>query len=215
MPSFELLPKIRTIYKDPDYPKHKPNTVYAEYTVAMHAKYDVLKKMSIENSFKTPFIAWVDIGYFREITSCSNAGQFELMPPSDFDRSAVAFTQVGTDEVLTEDVSDILKNNLVWVGGGMMIAKPDVMIQFATDYTVFVRRLLKLGLSNTDQQVIASMYSNTMKSERHIKVQTYKCSQDEWFCLGYTARNKGLSIQRRQGETIYPPTQMIYNIEDT
>ena len=170
----------------------------------MHAKYDVLSNISADNPFKTPLIAWVDIGYYREMTSCSGAGQFELMPPPDFDGSSVAFTRVGPDDVLTRDVSDIVRNNLVWVGGGMLIAQPGVILQFATDYKSFVRRLLKLGLSNTDQQMIAAMYSQTMKSERRVQLQTYKCGQDEWFCLGYTARDEGLRIQRRQGQTMYP-----------
>jgi hypothetical protein len=63
--SFGLEKEIDAIYKREGYPRHSPNTVYAAYSCAMHAKFEAVQRVVEENLYSTPYIAWLDIGLFR------------------------------------------------------------------------------------------------------------------------------------------------------
>lgn len=60
--SFSLKGLIGDIYKQPEYPIHHPNTVFPEYSCAMHAKYELLYMTLQQNPFRTKYFAWLDIG---------------------------------------------------------------------------------------------------------------------------------------------------------
>ena len=64
--SFNIKQNITEIFSNPKYPKYYPNTVLADYSCAMHAKYEVVKKSIETNAFNTKYFAWIDVGYFRD-----------------------------------------------------------------------------------------------------------------------------------------------------
>ena len=59
--SFNLKQNISTIFADPNYPKHYPNTVIPDYCRAVHAKYEVMQKAVNDNAFETKYFAWIDV----------------------------------------------------------------------------------------------------------------------------------------------------------
>lgn len=72
------------------------------------------------------------------------------------------------------------------------------MLNFTRQYKEAVEYLLDQGLSNSDQEVIFSMYSVQMRKEEHVKIKTYLCYQGQlgltgadsrYFCLGYVCKN--------------------------
>ena len=124
LPSFKHLPAVRRIYSRPSYPKHYPNTVYPEYTCAMHAKYDALQLSVIEDYFKTPYFAWLDIGLFRNLDG-TDFSVFKMVPPDKFNPERIGFSQVWPqDPVRTPEM--ILKDKIVWVAGSMVLATQEV-----------------------------------------------------------------------------------------
>ena len=48
---------------------------------------------------------------------------------------------------------EIVSGNLVWVGGAMFMARPEVMYIYTQDYMRAVRKLLDMKVMSTDQQV--------------------------------------------------------------
>ena len=69
--SFQLHDETQRIYDDPDYPTWYPNTAEANYTCAMHAKYELLNdtiERNLQNSRNRQYIAWLDVGYFRDVS---------------------------------------------------------------------------------------------------------------------------------------------------
>lgn len=126
LPSFKHLPQIRSIYRQPSYPKYHPNTVYPEYSCAMHAKYDVLERSCIMDYFNTPYFAWVDVGLFRSLDG-TDYPLFKLVPPDKFNPERVGFSQAWPqDPVLTPDF--VMKNKMVWVSGSIVLAAKEVGI---------------------------------------------------------------------------------------
>lgn len=196
LPSFKHLPQIKSIYSQPSYPKYHPNTVYPEYSCAMHAKYDVLQRSCIMDFFNTPYIAWVDIGLFRSLDG-TDYPIFKLVPPEKFNPERIGFSQAWPqDPVFTPEF--VLKNKLVWVSGSMVLATKEYMLNFTRDYKEAVKELLDQGLSNTDQEVIYAMYSAKMRKAHYIKIKTYLCHPGQlglfgpasrYFCLGYVCKN--------------------------
>ncbi|GFR62216.1 hypothetical protein ElyMa_001866000 [Elysia marginata] len=127
LPAFQHLPAIRKIYSRPSYPKHYPNTVYPEYSCAMHAKYDVLERSVLEDTFKTPYFAWLDIGLFRNLDG-TEFPVFKLVPPEKFHPERIGFSQVWPqDPVIPPEV--IMKQKIVWVSGSMVLATQEVRLQ--------------------------------------------------------------------------------------
>ncbi|RUS89711.1 hypothetical protein EGW08_002529 [Elysia chlorotica] len=196
LPSFKHLPAIRKLYSRPSYPKYYPNTVYPEYSCAMHAKYDVLEQSAIEDPFQTPYFAWVDIGLFRNLDG-TNFPLFKIVPPEKFNPERIGFSQVWPqDPVLSPE--KIIKEKLVWVSGSMVLATQEYMLNFTRDYKLAVKELLDQGLSNTDQEVINAMYTGKMRKPHYIKIKAYLCHQGQlglygpdarYFCLGYVCKH--------------------------
>ncbi|KAK7502618.1 hypothetical protein BaRGS_00006193, partial [Batillaria attramentaria] len=171
--AFRDVERIRILFENPDYPKHQPNTVFPEYPCSQHAKFEFVQDALHKEYFSfTKYIAWVDIGYFRYLTN--RRRKFWVVVPPDLDDAKVAVTQVyRPDFSLTPE--DVFKGNLVWVGGGMSIATRPVFAKYAEEYQTATSKFLGEGLSNTDQQVVYSMFTdvNMWTQRLETKLQTY------------------------------------------
>ncbi|CAG5121509.1 unnamed protein product, partial [Candidula unifasciata] len=126
IPAFKNLDKIRIIYNHPLYPKYPPNTVVAEYSCAMNAKFDVLQ-MAIEKGLvHTKHIAWLDVGYFRNLLKPKfrpKDDSFSLEVPENFNSSTVGLSMVTPWTELSKLTAwDYIRNNIVWVTGGFVLA---------------------------------------------------------------------------------------------
>ena len=186
--SFRDVEKIRTIYRNPQYPKYSPNTIIAEYPCTQHAKYEFVLEALGKNYFPSKYIAWLDIGYFRYLTE--RRRNFYIVTPPGMDDSKVAMTEVGRPD-WSLDPSDVFRGNLVWVGGGMSVGTRPVFLRFVEEYTRSVDAFLEQGLSNTDQQVIYSMFTpiHNVSYKLQTGIQTYSWALDDlsdcWFYLGF------------------------------
>nr|KAI8736762.1 hypothetical protein BgiMline_025916 [Biomphalaria glabrata] len=199
--SFKDYDIVNQIYSKPDYPKHHPNTVNANYSLTMNAKYDVLQMAMDLGHVNTKYIAWLDIGFFRTLlqeTFRPKNDTFTLEVPFNFDDKKVAFTEVGGRD-FHKNLSpwDYIKNNHVWVAGGYVLAEQKVIRKFIHAYKRSYQALLKDNMASTDQQVIGSMYSPQMIKDQEIEIQTYRCSDGQfqlhgsdiqYFCLAYVCK---------------------------
>lgn len=182
-----ILPRIAQIFKSRGYPRHYPNTVYPEYSCAMHAKYELMLWSTEKNPFLTKYFAWLDIGLFR-----SDAGPgepFTLYLPEKFDKSSVAYTAtLKQRQWLT--AREIFLRNEVWVCGCFFIGQASVVARWASEYLVHLKLFTLQGLANTDQQVIYAMNNCYLPA---VSLQTYKPSDadDQWFYLGYHCKTQG------------------------
>ncbi|KAK3087379.1 hypothetical protein FSP39_005199 [Pinctada imbricata] len=183
---FKLIDQIQSVFSQPGYPKHYPNTVIPGYSAAQHSKYVVLAHAAIKRYFNTPYYAWLDVGYFRDIVH--NEKFFTMNPPADFDPSRIAFNRV-FDLKMNTIPNNIFKGNQVWVGGGLALGIPEVIFRFEDMYHKAVLYFLKEHLMSTDQQILFSLYSETGRKALHppVELQLYvpKGSGNPWFYLGY------------------------------
>lgn len=187
--AFRDIEQIRQLFQDPNYPKFHPNTDVPEYPCSQHAKYELVKKTIDNNHFaSTRYIAWIDIGYFRYITK--RRRPFYITVPAGMDDTRVAMTEISRPDWSLYP-SDIFRGNLVWVGGGISLARRPVYAKFVEEYQKSTETFLKQGLSSTDQQVIYSMFTSVHRSMYHIqsRVHTYSWLLDNirscWFYLGF------------------------------
>ena len=188
--AFQRINITKRIFSMKGYPKHFPNTVVPEYSCAMHAKYDVISRAATVNYFYTD---WLDVGYFREQEK--NEKYFVLELPPDFNNSRIAVNQV-YNVSMTTAMSDIIMQNLVWIGGGIFLGRRYVMLKYAKQYKEAMDYFLSRNLMSTDQQILYGMYS---KSERasikpDVELQVYQNGHNKWFYhnpwfyLGYIMR---------------------------
>lgn len=180
--AFSKAKLIKKIFSDPAYPKFSPNTINENYSCTMHAKYDLLEKVIKEKWFRTKFLAWVDIGYFRN--QVDETHKFHLKLPEDFSYQHISFTEINEfNKKLTP--MGIIDENAVWVGGGMILGRLELMTVFISDYKEAVGRMLDEKLMSTDQQVIYIMYSNKLPGfTPKIQIQTHTLHTRDWFHLG-------------------------------
>ncbi|XP_050404519.2 uncharacterized protein LOC126820538 isoform X2 [Patella vulgata] len=180
--SFGLKHRIGQIFSSKSYPRFYPNTVVPEYACANHAKYECLEKAIQEDYFSTAYFSWLDIGYFRDIVSCTK--DFTLVLPDCFDQEKISFTQIYefTPQI---NMSDIFLKNRVWVGGGMNLAKKEVSKEFVRLYRNSVDTLMQKSLMSTDQQVIYSIYSNKGRAIFNPTVEVQPYRSNDWFYLGF------------------------------
>ena len=192
--AFRQRESIRQIYSSPGYPMYFPNTVNENYSCAMHAKYDVLQYVIENLMYHTKYIAWVDIGYFRE----NEQRTFKLLPPRDLRNGHIGFTQIDPFyDYLTP--KDVIYGNNIWIGGGFFIGQPQYIISFIQDYQNVVKFLLSEGLINTDQQVLYAMYLSADQFKPRLPLQLYFhiCRCQHWFYIGEVCRDSYDSLQRR------------------
>ena len=148
--SFKLAPEVKSIFSQPHYPKHDPNTMHENYSCVMHAKFELMSKVIVEEKFHTKYLAWLDIGLFRSVVDEKHI--FPLSIPPDLDKTKIAYSQQDTfDPSLTP--MEIVADNRVWVGGAMFMGRPEVMYIYTQDYMQAVRKLLDMKVMSTDQQV--------------------------------------------------------------
>ncbi|XP_048247473.1 uncharacterized protein LOC124147819 isoform X2 [Haliotis rufescens] len=186
--SFSLAGEIRSIYSQPNYPHHHPNTVNENYSCAMHAKFELVNKVLMEELFPTKYFCWLDIGLFRALADDNSV--FKLQIPHEWDRERVAYSRVyGFNDKAT--IESVIKGNSVWVGGAMFLGTPEVLHKYTEDYMNTVKMLLKQRLMNTDQQVIYSMYLPSSRVKPRVQIQLFSGKNSRynpWFYLGYLCR---------------------------
>ncbi|KAJ8321727.1 hypothetical protein KUTeg_000198 [Tegillarca granosa] len=179
-----------TVYSQPGYPKHHPNTVIPAYSSAQHAKYAVVADAVRQKYFNTEFYAWLDIGYFRDIVSSKT--YFRLDAPSDIDRTKLAMNRVYWRS-FSKKPFNIMRQNVVWVGGGMFIGTKEIVLKFEKLYHKAVNYFLSKNLMNTDQQVIYSMYSDegraALKPDVELQLYIPTGNGNPWFYQGYLCRH--------------------------
>ena len=73
-------------------------------------------------------MAWVDVGLFRKLDG-TDFEPFQLVPPPNFDDTRVGFSLVWPQRRKVS-VDTIMKLNLVWVAGGVVLAKREVGVCF-------------------------------------------------------------------------------------
>lgn len=154
---FRLTKQIQSVFDQLEYPAHYPNTVNAEYCAIQHAKYAVVSESIESNLFQTEFYAWLEIGYFRDITE--DKTYFVLNPPPDQDENLISFNEVFHAN-LSLSPEQIFKDNIVWVGGGIVIGTSAVFLKFEKLYKKAVLYFLERKLMNSNQQVVYSIYSD-------------------------------------------------------
>ncbi|XP_055871228.1 uncharacterized protein LOC106053131 [Biomphalaria glabrata] len=199
--SFKDYDRVNQIYSKPDYPKYHPNTVNANYSVIMNAKYDVLQMAMDLGHVNTKYIAWLDIRLFRNLLQENlrpKNDTFTLEVPFNFDDKKVAFSEVGDwDSHKNLSPWDYVKNNKVWVAGGYVLAEQSVIRKFIKAYKRTFQAMLMDNMASTDQQVIGSMYSPQMIKDQEIEIQTYRCydgqfklhaTDIQYFCLAYVCK---------------------------
>ncbi|XP_033759545.1 uncharacterized protein LOC117341791 [Pecten maximus] len=182
--AFSLSGKIKKIFAQPGYPEHRPNTVIEQYPCAMHAKYELIEKVIRERMFRTKYLAWIDIGYFR----IRYRKSFQLLIPPDFQDDHIAFVQMNTFKPHT--AYSVISNDAVWVAGGMFIGRPEYLMVFIEDYRRVVESLIIMNLMGTDQNLLYIMYTKSERVFPRVPLQTYSapCKCD-WFYLGRYCRH--------------------------
>lgn len=181
--AFSLKSLINEIISSPSYPKFKPNTVMAEYGCMMHAKQEIMATVAKQNPFQTRYIAWLDIGLFRDLTSTSD---FYITIPPEFKQHRVAFTQVGP--LLNKSADEIFKNNLVFVCGCFFISEMTTMLDWTLKYKQYANHYLVLRLTNTDQQVLYAMAVDNVHILQTMQLYYTRERNLQWFYLGYLCK---------------------------
>lgn len=174
--AFQIKSQIDSIFQQDGYPTFSPNTVNAEYSCIMHAKFELLQQSIDNNYFLTKYFMWIDIGYFRYETEKNNL--FGLSVPQRFDENSVAYSEVC--DFQNYSFKDIVWNNRVWVAGGANLGRFDVLTTFCKEYINRVKKALEERIISTDQQIIYAMYTDKEKPSSNLQL----CIAG-WFCLGY------------------------------
>ncbi|RUS69963.1 hypothetical protein EGW08_022271 [Elysia chlorotica] len=180
LPAFRSKERVRQILEDPQFiPSYDP-----DYTCTMDAKYDALDMALTGGHVKTKYVAWMDLGLFRKVKPTDPT--FSLAPPPGLNTSRVGVSQV-TARKAVESLSEteIYRKNIVWVAGGFLIATRPIMSQFIINYREVSAHLKLRGLADTDQQVLASMYSPTEQGKYDIQLTTYSCPRGAFGLFGY------------------------------
>jgi hypothetical protein len=182
--------RIAHIYANISYPKYYPNTVVADYSCAMHAKYEVLQDAMDCNHFRTKYFSWVDIGCFRHLRSTANNIElFSLYLPPNLNMSSVAYGEA-IPWSKQSSAKDIFLNNLSWLSGAFFIGSRDVLNVWVREYRFYVEHFISQGLMNTDQQVIYAIVS-CYKPQTIIQAYSNNGDIKRWFHLAYECKNAG------------------------
>ncbi|KAH3790079.1 hypothetical protein DPMN_168274 [Dreissena polymorpha] len=183
--AFNLRDRIFAIYSQKGYPKHYPNTVLPDYACSQIAKYEVLGTAARDNTFNTHYFMWLDIGYFRDRKSTT---LFRLNRPPNFNENMVAMNLILFNANLSLSPEVIFKNNLLWIGGGLVFANRLTILAYENQFRQAVEYFMSLSLMNTDQQIIYAMFSveGRIALKPATEIQAYKPPTEyNWFYLGY------------------------------
>ena len=192
-----LYSKIEKLYNRSDYPKFLPNTVKPEYPCVMHLKYELLLRGIYQNPFNTLYMAWLDVGYFRDLVNSNSTEPFELYIPSDMNQDKVSYNMVANREENIE-YKHIFLNNIFWVGGGYFVGRVSVMMRWVIQYLSYVDYFLCEDLMNTDQQII---YAMSYVATESLPIQEYHSDGNYWFYLGYLCKDAGAKRAKSKNNT--------------
>lgn len=155
-----------------------------------HSKLTLVAKAINSKLLASDYYSWIDLGYFRDISSRKK--YFYLEVPSDFDNN-----------VTLKNVSarSIILGNKNWTGGGLFLGKPDVLKKFESQYKNRVMYYLSQELVNVEQHILYSMYTaeERKKNPITVEVQPYLLGQqkiisgDPWFYLGFLMYNENIN----------------------
>ena len=199
--AFRMVPRIDAIFSRPRYPRHVPNTVIANYSAAMNAKYELMRRTTSENPFRTRYFCWLDVGLFRSLADVNGwpvggflrRQPFELLLPPDFRRDSVAYSEV-MPRFRGFTAEELVASNLHWVCGCFFIADVRVMYAWTEEFMAGVERMMNENWMATDQQVIYYI-ANSVDPPQRTPIQTFVgdgLMYDPWFHLGYLCREEGM-----------------------
>lgn len=189
--AFQLKQRIEEIYNQIGYKKYYPDVVIPAYTCAMNAKYELIERVITEKISTALFLAWIDIGYFRN----KEPGFIKMTPTRSIKDDHISFSQVNFfNDHLTP--FQIVYQSRFYIAGGFFIGRPQYLMLFAQDYRLAVEWMLDMNLINSDQQVLYVMYSPQSSFQPRIPIQTFfnpisliLGSSDRWFYLGKVCQN--------------------------
>ncbi|XP_060568168.1 uncharacterized protein LOC132726809 [Ruditapes philippinarum] len=173
--SFQYIKRIQDIFLLHSYPKYYPHTTNPSYTCVMHAKFDFLLKATEENTFKSKYFMWLDVGYF---SSKPPLKMFHLSKPPSFNETKIAAGQLVSNltQALELDPYTIFKKKKSIVAAGLLFGEKSRIINFSKLYQSGFRYFLSQNLTNSEQQVIYAIYCD--KGNRILKptveLQYYK-----------------------------------------
>lgn len=164
-----------------------------------HSKLTLVAKAINSKLLASDYYSWIDLGYFRDISSRKK--YFYLEVPSDFDNSKVGVTQVYNVTLKNVSARSIILGNKNWTGGGLFLGKPDVLKKFESQYKNRVMYYLSQELVNVEQHILYSMYTAEERKKNPItdEVQPYLLGQqkiisgDPWFYLGFLMYNENIN----------------------
>ncbi|KAK7114093.1 hypothetical protein V1264_000214 [Littorina saxatilis] len=180
--SFSLRDKIAKIYSG-HYPRFYPNTVNPDYTCMTHAKFDMLEDAITNDFFLSPYVAWMDVGYMRELPRKWKSSLHAVLPPADFNASTVLCGQRYAPKFWKPYWSVLVWNDN-WVAGGFFLATRDVMGQFVRLYRRAVGVFLEKGYSQVEQQIIHAMYTRSGRNLVRPEVEL-QAVPGGWFHIGF------------------------------
>lgn len=194
-------PRIDDTFRRPGYPRRSPNTSNANYSAAMHAKYELMLRTIAENPFNARYYCWLDVGLFRELLprragddnfllrvvdddddgSGGEKGRFSLGLPVGFDDDRIAYTEISEPDRLQKrrpTAEEIVRHEYVWVCGCFFMGRADRMATWAVEYLLGVDKMLDAGWMSTDQQVIYWLFHGTGKKviRTATQIRTYRRS---------------------------------------
>ncbi|XP_053402867.1 uncharacterized protein LOC128558080 [Mercenaria mercenaria] len=179
--SFQNLKKVTEIYNLKSYPKRYPN-VNPLYTCVTHAKFDLIAKTAQDDIFKTKYIMWLDLGYFRNRKSHNI---FHMSKPKYFNDSKIAMNQVnGKDDSISPNT--IVRKSLRYVGGGLIYGEKTRVILLVEDFKRAVRYFLSKNEINCEEQILYAMFSKRGRQilKPNVELQLYRTKERKWFYLG-------------------------------
>jgi len=198
----EMEPRIAKIFSQKNYPRHTPNTVVSNFSASVNAKYELVRWTIRDNPFRTAYIAWLDVGYFRglatdDVSSAVNDSEvFRLGIPSDLNSSAVGYTQMyrrSSSPALTAEA--VVRKNIDWIAGGFFIGRVDVMWRWTTEYLTAVKQMVSESFISADQQTITWLMlgEGKRKIQPKTNLQLYATGNGKknWFYLGTLAKKIG------------------------
>ena len=162
-----------------------------KYIAVTHAKYSAMWEAALRNPFITKYFAWLDISYFKDMTSGQAVQPFQLLLPPGFMEDKIAFNAAGHNTPRRRE--EIFEAELIWVTAGLFIGAQNKLITFCRRYHETLEQLLKEGLYGADEQVLYAMYSDksSLNTSVSVAIQEYRADPrlDERTSLGVILRD--------------------------
>ncbi|GFO12073.1 protein htrl [Plakobranchus ocellatus] len=211
--SFDDLEDVRKIFTDPEYPKFDPYTLNAEWSCAVHAKYDALQMALDQGLVKTDTLAWLDIGLFKPLlkeTVHKKNTPFTLELPDKFNGSKIGLCEVGPgDKISKLRPWEIIQKDLVWTAGGFVLGTKEKMQEFITSFKAAQDELLEHDMISSDMHTISAIYTPQMVKRGPPEAKAYIC-RDGWFgirgtdtkygCLAFLCKEAAETRAKRKGK---------------